>query len=196
MAVLSIRKVETIPGVGFREPNCLYIQKINTNNKAKLWITSEDPDIIFSTFDSVDISEIFGILLGLQKGQALGLASLNEDSKIIQVALNADKLSSAVNINLTGDVTGTASFDGSANININTTIFKEENPVFSYTGTGSNKKLSTITYESGNTKTLFYNLSDVLTRVDYSVSGIIYRKDFNYDLDGSLESIDESIVTP
>lgn len=58
------------------------------------------------------------------KGQPNGYAALDANSKVVQTALLSDaasKLQTARNITLTGDITGSASFDGSQNISITTT---------------------------------------------------------------------------
>ena len=66
----------------------------------------------------------------------------------------------------------------------------ETGPAFTYSG----GRLSQITYDSGNTKTFTYDGSGRLSRIDYVVGAITNRKDFGYNPDGSLASIDETVI--
>ncbi|UZZ64503.1 tail fiber protein, partial [Curvibacter phage PCA1] len=65
----------------------------------------------------------------------------------------------------------------------------EQAPVFSY-ATG---RVSRIDYASGNFK-LFSYLDGKLTAVDYNRSGVITRKAFTYNQDGTLASIAETTL--
>jgi hypothetical protein len=65
----------------------------------------------------------------------------------------------------------------------------EKSPEFTYT-TGV---LTRVDYDSGNYK-LFTYTSGVLTQLDYVVGSVTTRKTFNYNLDGSLASITQTII--
>jgi hypothetical protein len=66
----------------------------------------------------------------------------------------------------------------------------ETGPTFTYTS----GLVSRIDYDSGNYKLFTYTDSQV-TRIDYVRPGSsTIRKDFTYNLDGSLASIDQSEV--
>lgn len=65
----------------------------------------------------------------------------------------------------------------------------EAGPAFTYTS----GVLTRVDYDSGNYKTFTYT-SGVLTQVDYIVGAITTRKTFNYNLDGSLASVDQTVI--
>lgn len=65
----------------------------------------------------------------------------------------------------------------------------ENGPAFTYTS----GVLTRVDYDSGNYKTFTYT-SGVLTQVDYIVGTITIRKTFNYNLDGSLASVDQTVI--
>lgn len=66
---------------------------------------------------------------------------------------------------------------------------EETNPTLSYTS----GVLTQIVYDSGNTKTFAYT-SGVLTQLDYVVGASTTRKTFNYNPDGTLASINQTII--
>lgn len=65
----------------------------------------------------------------------------------------------------------------------------ETGPALTYTS----GVLTLITYDSGNYKVFTYT-SSVLTQLDYIVGAVTTRKTFNYNLDGTLASIDQTVI--
>jgi hypothetical protein len=65
----------------------------------------------------------------------------------------------------------------------------ETGPALTYTG----GVLTSIAYDSGNYKVFTYT-SSVLTQLDYIVGAVTTRKTFNYNLDGTLASIDQTVI--
>ena len=65
----------------------------------------------------------------------------------------------------------------------------ETGPAFTYTA----GRLTFITYDTGNTKSLSYT-DGRLTQIDYTVGDVVKRRSFVYALDGSLSEIVETIV--
>jgi hypothetical protein len=61
------------------------------------------------------------------EGVANGVATTDANNKVVQIANQSDKLSTARTISLSGDATGSASFDGSANENISVTVSHASN---------------------------------------------------------------------
>lgn len=53
--------------------------------------------------------------------------------------------------------------------------------------------LTRIDYDSGNYKTFSYT-SGVLTQLDYVVGTVTTRKTFNYNPDGTLASIEQTVI--
>ena len=53
--------------------------------------------------------------------------------------------------------------------------------------------LTRIDYDSGNYKTFTYT-SGVLTQLDYVVGAVTTRKTFAYNPDGTLASIDQTVI--
>ena len=72
---------------------------------------------------------------------------------------------------------------------VNTTDISETGPSLTYTSS----ILTRIDYDSGNYKTFTY-ASGVLTQLDYVVGAVTTRKTFNYNPDGSLASIDQTVI--
>lgn len=70
------------------------------------------------------------------------------------------------------------------------TILKETNPVLTY---NLDLTVSRIDYASTNYKTFSYT-SGVLNQIDYIVGTATYRKTFNYNPDGTLASVVETIL--
>lgn len=67
---------------------------------------------------------------------------------------------------------------------------EELDPVYTYTS----GVLTRVDYASGNYKVFTYNLSGVLTQLDFIKSTVTYRKVFTYDLSSNLTSVDYSII--
>jgi hypothetical protein len=75
---------------------------------------------------------------------------------------------------------GVGAFDGT---------LQETGPALAYTS----GVLTRIDYDSGNYK-LFSYTSGALTQLDYVVGAVTTRKTFNYNPDGSLSSIDQTVI--
>lgn len=72
---------------------------------------------------------------------------------------------------------------------VNTADISETGPSLTYTSS----ILTRIDYDSGNYKTFSYT-GGILTQIDYVVGLVTTRKTFNYNLDGSLASIDHTEI--
>ena len=64
------------------------------------------------------------------------------------------------------------------------------NPVFTYTG----DFLTDIAYSDGKTKTLSYNLDEQLTQLVFFDGVNTITKQFNYNIDGTLASVSETVT--
>ena len=66
----------------------------------------------------------------------------------------------------------------------------EAGPAYTYSG----GRLSLITYNSGNTKSFTYDVSGRLEQIDYVIGATTQRKEFVYNLDGTLAEIIETVI--
>jgi len=92
--------------------------------------------------------------------------------------------------NVKGDATIQGSVSAS-NMTINNlqVATNEVGPALTYTS----GNLTRVDYDSGNYKIFSYT-DDILTQVDYVVGSTTIRKTLNYNLDGTLASVDQTII--
>jgi hypothetical protein len=122
---LRIYKVNSKPLVF--QPSSLYLVKDSGSGLLYTYLSDSTGSVIYRSYEGTDIANVVNAILSMSKGQPNGLAVLDGDGLIPVINLpsnspTADKLSVARLINLVSDVVGSASFDGSSDINISATL--------------------------------------------------------------------------
>lgn len=122
---LRIYKVNSKPLVF--QPSSLYLVKDGSSGLLYMYLSDSTGTVIYRSHEGTDIANVVNAILNMSKGQPNGLAVLDGDSLIPVINLpsnspTATKLATARLINLISDVVGSASFDGSSDVNITATL--------------------------------------------------------------------------
>lgn len=74
MSKLKILKVNSLPSI--IESNTLYFIK-SDNNKLHIYLTDNEGEIVYKSYDSTDIAAVFNLLIGLITNEPGGLAGID-----------------------------------------------------------------------------------------------------------------------
>jgi hypothetical protein len=177
--VLSFTKPITLPAT--YKPSTVYFLPSVRPGLMDVYMSSIDGTTAIRTFNYNDVLSMLA-----------GYATLNTAGNVIQNALTATSLKTPVTISLTGDVVGSVSFNGSANVSIATTLIPVVNgainPVNTYNTSG---QLIRVDYQNLSYKLLTYNTSGKLIQVrKYLPSNILKNTTtITYNTNGSIANV-------
>jgi hypothetical protein len=192
--VIKFYKVAQLPQAGQLQPNSVYFERVASGVKLNVYVTDYLGYVAYSTYNVTDITSIASNVVNAALSTYVppipsNVATLDASSNVIQNANTSSKWKTAIILSLTGVISGSATFDGSGNVTVQTSAsnlkIQEYNPSFTY---DSNKRIVRIDYLSGNYKLFNYNGNNI-NYIDYVIGTVTKRSVFNYNQNNTLSSI-------
>lgn len=185
---VEIRKVSSMPVAPYAA-RTLYLVS-GSNGILHVLLTNDDATAIYRSMNTTDISSVVSTTIALLRNSADGLAGLDSSGNLMQVPQTADKWTTAITLAITGLMKGSTSIDGSSSVTIE--VDGIHSPIYTY----RNGSIIRIDLSDNSYKLYSYTSSGDIDNILHVGDKYVYKKVFNYDVDGNVTSIPRLTYSP